>query len=132
MRFDLIADLNAIKYATNPYNVNAMTMAAGVGVLEDEAYTRQNCRTIIETREWTAQALRECGFEALPSRTNFLFVRHPALSGADTYQHLRQKGVLVRYFAKPRLSDFLRITIGTQEQMQAVVQALREEVEAYA
>lgn len=128
----LIADLNAIKYATNPYNVNAMTMAAGVGVLEDEDYTRQNCRTIIETREWTAQALTESGFECLPSRTNFLFVRHPALDGAATYQHLRQKGVLVRYFAKPRLSDFLRITIGTQEQMQAVVQALREEVEAYA
>lgn len=129
---ELIRDLNAIKYATNPYNVNAMTMAAGIGVLEDEAYTRQNCCTIIETRDWTAQTLAEYGYECLPSCTNFLFVRHPKLDGAAVYQHLREKGILVRYFAKPRLNDFLRITIGTNEQMQSVVKALREEVEATA
>ena len=126
----LIRDLNAVKYATNPYNVNRMTIAAGIGALEDEAYTRQNCRTIIENREWTAQELTKLGFECLPSKTNFLFVRHPALSGQATYEHLRQKGILVRHFAKPRLDDFNRITIGTREQMQAVVQALAQEVQA--
>ena len=126
----LIRDLNAVKYATNPYNVNRMTMAAGVGAIEDEAYTRHNCETIMQNREWTAQELAKLGFECLPSKTNFLFVRHPALSGQTTYEHLRQKGILVRHFAKPRLNDFNRITIGTLEQMQSVVQALWQEVQA--
>jgi len=126
----LIADLNAIKYATNPYNVNRMTAAAGVGAIEDDAYTRANCRTIIENREWTAQALAECGYECLPSCANFLFVRHPKLSGLESYQNLRKKGILVRHFEKPRLKKFNRITIGTREQMQAVVEALRQELEA--
>ena len=126
----LIRDLNAVKYATNPYNVNRMTMAAGIGAIEDEAYTRQNCETIIQNREWTAQELAKLGYECLPSKTNFLFVRHPALNGQETYGHLRQKGILVRHFAKPRLDDFNRITIGTLDQMKAVVQALEQEVQA--
>lgn len=127
---ELIRDLNAVKYATNPYNVNRMTMAAGIGSLEDEAYTRRNCQTIIRNREWTAQELRKAGYEMLPSSTNFLFVRHPKLDGQTTYQHLRQKGILVRHFAKSRLDPFNRITIGTLEQMQAVVEVLRQEAEA--
>jgi len=125
----LMQDLNAIKYATNPYNVNRITMAAGIGALEDEDYTRANCQTIIDNREWTAAELAKLGYISLPSATNFLFVRHPALDGQATYQHLREKGILVRHFGKPRLDDFNRITIGTREQMQAVVAALKQEVE---
>ena len=126
----LIRDLNTIKYATNPYNVNRITMAAGVGSLEDEAYTQNNCQTIIENREWTAQELAKLGYECLPSKTNFLFVKHPKLNGQATYQHLRESGILVRHFAKPRLDDFNRITIGTMDQMRAVVAALAKEAEA--
>lgn len=126
---DLIRDLNAIKYATNPYNVNRMTIAAGVGALEDEEYTRANCRTIMENRDWTAEELNKLGFEVLPSCTNFLFARHPKLSGSETYQNLRRKGILVRHFSKPRLDSFNRITIGTFEQMQAVVNAMKQELE---
>ena len=126
----LIRDLNTIKYATNPYNVNRITMAAGVGSLEDEAYTQKNCQTIIENREWTAQELAKLGYESLPSKTNFLFVKHPKLNGLQTYQHLRENGILVRHFSKPRLDDYNRITIGTLDQMRAVVTALAKEAEA--
>jgi len=126
----LIRDLNTIKYATNPYNVSRITMAAGVGSLEDEAYTQKNCQTIIENREWTARTLAQMGYECLPSKTNFLFVKHPRLSGQATYQHLRENGILVRHFAKPGLDDFNRITIGTIDQMRAVTAALAKEAEA--
>ena len=127
---ELIADLNAIKYATNPYNVNRMTAAAGVGSIEHEAYTQANCRTIIENREWTACELKKLGFDVLPSCANFLFVRHSTLNGGETYTKLRKNGILVRHFSKPRLDEFNRITIGTMEQMQAVVNALKQQLEA--
>ncbi len=126
----LIRDLNTIKYSTNPYNINRATMAAGLGVLEDEEYTRKNCGAIIENREWTAAQLRALGFEVMDSKTNFVFVRHPLLDGGVTYQNLKNLGILVRHFNKPRLSDYNRITIGTREQMQALVNAMRQEVEA--
>jgi len=126
----LIQDLNTIKYSTNPYNINRMTMAAGIGVLEDEEYTRKNCRTIIENREWAAAELKKMGFEVLPSQTNFIFARHPALDGLQTYQGLRKRGILVRHFNTERLSAFNRITIGSREQMQALVEAMRAELEA--
>lgn len=125
----LIRDLNAIKYATNPYNVNRMSMAAGIGALEDEAYTRANCRTIIENREWTAEKLAQIGYECLPSCTNFLFVRHSDLDGKTVYENLKKKGILVRHFSQPGLEAFNRITIGTRDQMEAVVGALAQEVE---
>lgn len=127
---ELIRDLNTIRYSTNPYNVNRITMAAGIGALEDEAYTLVNCQTIMKNREWTACELAKLGYEFLPSQTNFLFVKHPKLSGLETYQNLRKSGILVRHFAKPRLDDYNRITIGTMDQMRAVVAALAKEAEA--
>ena len=90
---ELIADLNTIKYSTNPYNVNAMTMAAGIGVLEDAAYTENNCQTVIENREFLARELAAMGFEQTPSKANFLFVKHPTISGDVIYTALREKGV---------------------------------------
>lgn len=127
---ELIQDMNTIKYSTNPYNINRMTMAAGIGVLEDEEYTRRNCDIIINNREWTSTALREMGFEVLPSSTNFIFARHPRLNGMQTYLNLKEKGILVRHFEKDRLREFNRITIGTIEQMQALVRAMQQELEA--
>ncbi len=120
----LIADLNRIKYSTNPYNINRMTMAAGLGVLEDDSYTRENCRRIMHTRQDTAAALTTLGFTVLPSAANFLFAKHPARAGGDLYRALKQRGVLVRQFEKPRISDYLRITIGTPEQMQTLLDAI--------
>ena len=121
---ELIRDLNTIKYSTNPYNVNRMTMAAGIGALEDEAYFRDNCRAIMENRGWTLKQLRLRGFTATDSMTNFVFVRHPAVPGKEFYTQLRARGILVRHFDTPRLTDYIRVTIGSRQQMEAFMTAV--------
>lgn len=125
----LIQDLNTIKYSTNPYNVNRMTMAAGVGALEAEGYFRVNCQKIMENRDWTTKKLTELGLEVIPSMTNFVFAKHPEIPGKDLYLALREKGILVRHFDKPRLRDYNRITIGSWEQMKAFIKAMTEILE---
>ncbi|MBQ2928434.1 MAG: histidinol-phosphate transaminase [Oscillospiraceae bacterium] len=125
----LIQDLNTIKYSTNPYNVNRMTMAAGVGALEAEGYFRVNCQKIMENRDWTTKKLTELGLEVIPSMTNFVFAKHPEIPGKDLYLALREKGILVRHFDKPRLRDYNRITIGSREQMEAFIKAMTEILE---
>ncbi len=122
----LIQDLNTIKYSTNPYNVNRMTMAAGVGVLSDEEYTKANCKTIEENREFTESELKRLGFECLPSKANFIFAKHPTADGKMIYETLKEKGILIRHFDKERICEYNRITIGTKEQMQALIAALEE------
>ncbi len=121
----LINDLNTIKYSLNPYNINRMTMAAGLGTLADGGYTAANCRAIMEARDYTARALAELGFEGPDSMANFIFTRHPKISGEDVYAKLRQRGILVRHFSAPALRDYNRITIGTMEQMTALIAALQ-------
>ncbi len=126
---ELISDLNMMKYSTNPYNINRMTMAAGLGIMEDPEYTENNCKTIIETREDTIKKLKDLGFICLPSSANFIFAKHNALNGLKTYEALRDKGILVRHFEKDRLRDFNRITIGAKFEMDALVMALKEILE---
>ncbi len=126
---ELIRDLNTIKYSTNPYNINRMTMAAGIGALRDKEYFEQNCRTIRENRAWTASALEGLGFTVLPSKANFLFARHERADGRELYLKLKEMGILVRHFDKERLRDYNRITIGSMEQMQALTEALRQILE---
>ena len=123
---DLIEDLNILKFSTNPYNVNRMTMAAGVGALIDSRYFKENCEKIIATRELTAKALIRLGFEVLPSNANFLFARHQKIGGKALYLSLKEKGILVRHFEKNRLFDFNRITIGSDIQMEAFLAAVTE------
>ena len=122
----LIRDLNTIKYATNPYNVNRMTMAAGVGTLLDEAYIQENCRQIIEVREWTSRQLKDAGFVLTDSKTNFLFAKHPNADGKEIYLRMKQKGVLIRHFDTPRLCQYNRITVGSREQMEIFLEKLKE------
>jgi len=126
---ELIADLNTIKYSTNPYNINRMTMAAGLGVLADEGYTQANCKTIALNRDYTAKELEKLGFTLTDSKSNFLFAKHNTISGEEIYTKLRQKGILVRHFNKARISDYVRITVGTKEQMQALIDAVKEILE---
>lgn len=125
----LIADLNTVKYSTNPYNINRMTMAAGIGVLNDEAYTKANCAEIAENREYTTAKLNEMGFKTTPSKSNFIFATHPEVSGEVIYESLKKKGILVRYFSKPRINNYVRITVGTSEQMTALLFALKKVLE---
>lgn len=126
---DLIQDLNTIKYSTNPYNVNSMTMAAGVGTFMDDAYTKVNCKTIQEVRTWTMEALKAMDFTMTDSMANFIFARHKSADGKQIYLKLKEKGVLIRHFDTKRLSAYNRITVGNKEQMQAFVTALKEVLE---
>ncbi len=123
---ELIADLNAIKYSTNPYNINSLTMAAGIGSVSDNNYFESNCRYICEAREYTKAALSALGFEMTDSKSNFIFVRHKALSGEYIYSQLRKRSILVRHFSKERICDYNRITIGSMEQMDILINALKE------
>jgi histidinol-phosphate aminotransferase len=126
---ELIADLNTIKYSTNPYNVNSMTLAAGLGTMEDEDYTRKNCQTVQENRAYLAAELDKMGFVQTPSMANFIFAKHPQIPGDRIYAKLREKGILVRHFTAPRIAEYNRITIGAREEMEALVRALSEILE---
>lgn len=125
---ELIADLNTIKYSTNPYNINSLTQAVGAGVLEDEEYTKSNCKTIIENREYLTKKLEAMGFFVLPSKANFVFARHDKTDGRALYEALKGKGVLVRHFDSERLRDYNRITVGTKEQIDILTQKIAEEL----
>ena len=118
----LINDLKTVKYSTNPYNINSMTLAAGLGCIMDEEYTRKNCAEIMATRQYTADKLKELGFEMTQSLTNFLFCKHPTFDGKKLYKKLKESGVLVRHFNTEKLCQYNRITIGTKEQMDALIQ----------
>lgn len=122
----LIADLNTMKYSTNPYNVNAMTMAAGYAALCDNDYYMQNCKTIIENREYTADRLKSLGFTLTDSKTNFVFAKSDKIDGEKLYFALKERGILVRHFKGDRICQYNRITIGTREQMDAVLKAVED------
>ena len=127
----LMQDLNTIKYSTNPYNINRMTAAAGLAAMEENDYYLQNARTIIATRDRTADALRQLGFAVTDSRTNFLFVSADWISGGDLYRELKARGILIRHWDKPRIANWCRVTVGTDEEMDAFlaqVTQLRKEV----
>ena len=129
---ELIRDLNAIKYSINPYNVNSLTSAAGVASLKLDEYNMKNCEIIMETRSRSERALRELGFEMTTSQTNFLFARHPDISGEDLYLELKKKGILIRHFSKERIKDYNRITVGTPEQMEKLTAAIKQILEEKA
>ena len=125
----LIQDLNTIKYSTNPYNINRMTAAAGLGVLQDEEYTRRNCRSIMDNRAWLTAALTQRGFTVLPSAANFVFATHPRLDGGQMYRDLKARGILVRHFDAPRLAPYNRITVGSMPQLKTLINAIDELLE---
>lgn len=125
----LIQDLLTVKYSINPYNVNSMTMAAGLGALEDEEYTQTNCKIVAENRAFTTEALRRLNFTVLDSAANFVMAAHPDIPGGTLYQKLKDKGILVRYFGTERLAPYVRITIGSREQMESLLQAVTEILE---
>lgn len=121
----LIRDLNTLRYASNPYNVNRMTQAAGIAALEDNDYYVRNCRIICENRQYATEALTDLGFSVLPSMANFVFARIDRLPGGELYRSLKERGVLVRWFDRPRIRDYVRITIGSREQMELLLAALK-------
>ncbi len=121
---DIITDLNTVRFSTNPYNINRLTLLAGEAAIKDTDYFETTRNRIIANREYTACELRKRGFRVLDSKANFLFAAHETAAGESLYKALKADGILVRYFNKPRLSDFLRITVGTKEQMEALLDSL--------
>lgn len=122
---EIIADLEKIRYSTNPYCINRLTLAAGIAAVRENDYYMDNCKLIIKARDYATSALREMGFCVLESKANFIFAESDKVSGKELYQKLKTKGILVRYFGSDRISNFVRITVGTTEQMQALVDAVK-------
>ena len=120
----LIADLNRVKFSLNPYNINRLTLKAGQAALEDTAYFEKTRAAIMDTRAWTMQQLTDRGFTVLDSRANFVFASTERINGGVLYKKLKENGILVRHFDAPRIENWLRITIGTPEQMQALMDAV--------
>jgi len=121
--------LNTVKYSTNPYNINKMTMATGIAILEDNDQVVKNCSEIIKNREFTIDELKKLGFYVTDSKANFVFAKSDRISGKDLYLKLKAKGILVRHFDKKEICDYNRITIGNMEEMQALVNAVKEILE---
>lgn len=121
----LIADLNTIKYATNPYNVNRVTLAAGAAAVENDAWFRKNCRAIRENREFLTEELTSLGFSVVPSEANFVLARSEAISGEALYLALKKRGVLVRHFSAERIRDYNRVTIGSRRQLEILLREIR-------
>ena len=129
---ELIGDLNALKFSTNPFNVNRMTMGAGLGSLEDEDYFRSCVARVKACRQWTYEQLNALGMTTIPSETNFVFTKHSSIGGKVLYTKLREKGILIRHFDTPRLRDYIRVTIGDENQMAAFIAAMKEILEETA
>ncbi|MBR3768644.1 MAG: histidinol-phosphate transaminase [Clostridia bacterium] len=123
---EIIKDLEKIKYSTNPYNLNRLTQLMGVKALEEQEYYDNNCKKIEENREFTVSELEKLGFSVIPSKANFIFAKHEKISGEKIYLKLKDKGVLIRHFTAERIKDHNRITIGTKEQMQILIEKLVE------
>lgn len=127
----LIEDLNGIKFAFNPFSLNDITIAIGTAAINDREYYNNCVKEIIENREYFKKELRALGFKVLDSKTNFVFVTHDDIP-ADFYnKKLREEGILARYYNSPRIDNYLRITIGTREEMEAVVEATKRIVLKY-
>jgi len=122
---DLIEALERIKNSFNSYPLDRIAIAGAAAAFEDRAYFEQRCQQVIASRESVTVALREMGFEVLPSAANFIFARHPQRDAATLAAGLREHGVIVRHFKSPRIDQFLRITIGAPEQNQALLDALK-------
>lgn len=124
---ELIKYLNDVKYSFNSYTMDQLTLAMGKASVEDREYFKQITDKIIRTREWTKEELKKLGFLFEDSKSNFVFVTHPNVSAKQLFENLKKENVYVRYFAKPeRISNYLRITIGTDEEMQKLISLLKK------
>lgn len=126
---DLIDALERVKNSFNSYPLDRLALAGGVAAIEDEAYFEQTCHAVMASRDALVTALHGLGFEVLPSAANFVFVRHSQHDAAALAAQLRERAIIVRHFKQARIAQFLRVTIGTDAECQALVDALREMVE---
>lgn len=123
---DLIRCLSHVKYSFNSYTMNQPSLLCGAAAVEDEAYFKDRIRMIVETREWAKKELKKLGFEFPDAQANFIFAKHPAYDGQKLFEELRSRGIYVRHWDQERIRDYLRITIGTQDEMNALFDSIRE------
>jgi len=126
---DLIDDLNRIKYSTNPYNVNRLTLVAGEAAIMDNDYYMENCQKIIDARAYLTKELEKLNFEVIPSKANFVFAKSNDIDGQKFYDELKKKGILVRHFYTEKIKDYNRITIGTMDDMKKFVEVTKKILE---
>lgn len=122
----LIRYLNDVKYSFNSYTMNQTALTFGVAAIKDRDYFESTRNKIIETREWTKQELEKLGFTFGDSMSNFVFATHKTVPAKEIFEALRKENIYVRYFAKERISNYLRISIGTQDEMETLIQFLRQ------
>ena len=123
---ELISYMQAVKDSYNSYPLDQIAIETAVASLSDEDYLKATVEKVKATRDRTAEKMREMGFNVLDSETNFLFAQHEKLSAKEIFTYLRENGIFVRYFNKPRIDNFLRITIGTDEEMELMLEKLSE------
>jgi histidinol-phosphate aminotransferase len=123
---DLIEGLNRVKNSFNSYTIDRLALAGAIAAFGDQAYFEETTRRVVATRERTAASLREMGFRVVDSAANFLFISHPDRQASVLFGELRQRGVLVRYFNQPRIDNYLRVSIGTDEEMDVFLRAVRD------
>ncbi len=122
----IIEDLEKLKYSTNPYNVNRLTLKLGEAAVDADAYFRKNARRIMATRAKTMADLRQLGFTMPDSQANFIFLTHPKLDGETFYRQCKDRGILIRHFSDPAIAQYNRVTIGTEDEMAVFVRTARE------
>ena len=123
---DLIAGLERVKNSFNSYPLGRLAQAGAIAAIQDQAHLESTSKKVIQTRERLVAELSTLGFDTLPSTANFIFTRHPNHAGVKLYQALRDRGIIVRHFKSPRIEEFLRITIGTDDQTNELIAALKE------
>ncbi|MFD2616596.1 histidinol-phosphate transaminase [Terrilactibacillus laevilacticus] len=123
---ELIDGLNRLKNSINSYTIDRLALAGAKAAIEDDAYYQQVADKIITTRQKTTKILHELGFNIVPSHANFIFITHPSFNAETLFYNLKEKGILVRYFNQARISNYLRVSIGTDEEMNQFVEAIKE------
>ena len=126
---EIIEDLNRIKFSFNPYNLNRLSILAGTEALKDVEYFNDTRTWIIKTRETFVAQMEALGFTVLPSKANFVFATHPDMAGQTYFEKLRERQIIVRHFKDPKICEYVRITIGMPEAMDALVEATKEILE---
>lgn len=122
----LIKYMSDVKFSVNSYTMSTLTLLTGSAAIEDEEYFRMCCAEIVSVREYSKQRLSQLGFEFTDSKSNFIFASHPGIKAKDIFEALKKRDIYVRYFDKPRIDNYLRITVGTREQMDRLLDALEE------
>lgn len=125
----LIRYINDVKYSFNSYTMNQTAIALGTAAVEDQEYFETIVNKVVETREWTKKELKALGFSFGDSKANFIFATHESCPAKELFQALREANIIVRYFNKPRIDNYLRISIGTQEEMETMICFLKEYLE---